>query len=57
MKEQKIKQDKIRWILNDSVCIIDDKGYALTPNLRTVCIGTEEEIIKRDNDEHGISKR
>jgi len=44
--KNKVKQEKIHWISNDSVCIVDGWGYALTPNLRTVCIGKEEDILK-----------
>ncbi len=45
-----MKQESIRWILNDSVCVIDGKCYALTPQLRTVCIGKVEDVIKGVNE-------
>lgn len=46
-----IKQANVRWILDNSVCVVDGWGYALTPSLRTVCIGKEEDIIRGVRDE------
>lgn len=44
MKE--IKQDRIHWILNDSVVVVDGWCWAITPRGRTVCIGREADVIK-----------
>lgn len=43
-----IKQNSVHWILNDSVCIVDGFGWGVAPNLRTVCLGREEDILKGD---------
>ena len=36
----------VRWIMDDSVCVVDGWCWALTPGLRTVSIGKEADIIK-----------
>ena len=53
LKEAGLKPDNIHWILNDSVCIVDGWGFALTPNLRTVCIGKEKDVLEIHK---GVSK-
>lgn len=36
-----------RWDDTGQVFYIDGWGYGLSPNLRTICIGKEEDIIKQ----------
>ena len=43
---EQTKQSPVHWIMDDSVCVVDGWCWALTPGLRTVCIGKEADIIK-----------
>ena len=46
-----MNQEAVKWILNDSVCVVDGWCWAVSPNLRTVCIGKEEDVIRRFENE------
>ncbi len=41
-----------RWSEDGQIFFHFGKGYGLTPGLRTVCLGTEEEIKKQFADIH-----
>ena len=49
-----MKQDQIKWILNDSVCVVDGWCWTITPRGGTVCIGKEEDVINKKGDIVGI---
>lgn len=45
------RQERIHWIMDGSVCVIDGWCWALTPRLRTVCIGKEADVLKGKENE------
>lgn len=44
------KQAPIHWILDNSVCVINEWCWALTPSGRTVCIGKEADVLRKARD-------
>ena len=41
-----VKTSKLYWSECGQICFVDGKGYGLTPELRSICLGEEEDIKK-----------
>lgn len=58
MNDDNVVQSKSRWLFDDSVFIVDGKGYGVTDRGTTFCIGSEADIlayVKGEEVEAGIA--
>ncbi len=43
------KDHKDYWSDDGQICFVDGKGYSLTPELRSICLGDEQDILNALN--------
>ncbi|MFC1943751.1 hypothetical protein ACFLWO_04170 [Chloroflexota bacterium] len=43
------KGSKHYWSDDEQICFVDGKGYGLTPELRPICLGDEQDILNALN--------